>query len=150
MFPAMVGGDLDLHLKRNAAGNVLLLVVFANHSVAADEIVKRLQGMTSFILTYPVEVRHARLNQLDDFIDQSLGGVFLSEPLADADRALLRQFGMRKSILIFSPFARDVQEGITAGLFIATQVKPALNRLALQESGLRMNPLFLKAAKIYP
>ncbi|MBF0273133.1 MAG: hypothetical protein HQL98_13875 [Magnetococcales bacterium] len=150
MFPALVGGNLDIASQQNDAGTLLLLVVYQEENrPAAEQVTKRLQGSIRLIHQYPVEITMTDLAGLNRFDNQPVAGIFLAEPLDPSARTTLRQFGIKKKSLLFSPFTGDVQDGILAGLHITTQVKPSLNLTTLRETGLRMNPLFLKVAIRY-
>ncbi|MBF0136100.1 MAG: hypothetical protein H7833_16210 [Magnetococcus sp. DMHC-1] len=149
MFPTLIGGNLDLDSQRNSAGKLLLLVVYQDNLQAGEEVVKKMNNSIKVIYKSPVQIELSDVAGCKEFDSRSVAGIFLAEQLDPAHRAEIIRFGIKKKSVVFSSFKGDVQQGIMAGLHVATQVQPALNLAALRETGMRMNQLFFKVAKTY-
>ncbi|MBF0461926.1 MAG: hypothetical protein HQL87_11060 [Magnetococcales bacterium] len=149
MFPSLVGGNLDLAAQKNAAGKLLLLVVYRENRASGEQVANTLNNSIQVIDQFPIQVALCMVDECRAFAQEAVAGVFLAEPLTARQIEAIKQFSIHTKAVLFSPFEGDVQNGIMTGLFISTQVKPALNLLTLRQSGIRMNTLFLKVAKTY-
>jgi len=149
MFPALVGGNMDIRTKLDSGGKLLLLVVFQNDRVWAKKMAESLDKRVNNIYKYPIRTDITEDIDFKAYNPGQVAGVFVSEQLSPDRRTRLVSFGIRHRIVIFSPFVKDVEEGVTAGLHISTQTRPALNLTTIRKSGLRMNKLFFKVAKTY-
>lgn len=61
----------------------------------------------------------------------------------------VREFAVRKSIIVFALRMEDVKEYATVGLFFGKSIRPIINKRLLLESGIRLKTTFLKFAKVY-
>ncbi|MBF0272139.1 MAG: hypothetical protein HQL98_08770 [Magnetococcales bacterium] len=149
IFPALVGGNLDLASQTNKDGTLLLLIVYGEDRGTGENLVRMLNTSTRVIDHYPIQVVVCMVSEFRQFADRPVAGIFLAESLKSAPMEEIIVFGIAKKSIIFSPFEGDVQNGVMAGMEISTQVKPALNLVTLRKSGIRLNSLFIKVAKIY-
>lgn len=149
MFPHIIGGNLDLSKKQNKDGKLLLVVFYQHNRTLAEEIADRLQSTVKYIYKYQIRITVTNDISFQGVGDDVIAGIFFSEQLADDQRNAILQFSSKHQIIVFSSFHGDVAAGVTAGLYIATQVKPALNLTTINKASIRINNLFFKVAKIY-
>jgi hypothetical protein len=50
---------------------------------------------------------------------------------------------------VFSPFAGDVEAGVSSGLVVSDRILPYVNVEAMRLSGVQMKPFFLRVAEQY-
>jgi len=144
--------------------NLLPAIVAANQSLAATDIKRNLPIYLVYREDrYQGEQLKQRISQvgkirgraleveaisLDEFIaaePQPLSVVFIAEPL---DRQLpgLVRFAQQQRLLLFSPFAGDVERGVTAGFQVTDKVLPQVNMASLKQSKIQLKAFFLRIA----
>ncbi|MBF0192535.1 MAG: hypothetical protein HQL99_15565 [Magnetococcales bacterium] len=149
MFPALIGGNLDLSGQTDKKGTLLLLIVYEENRGVGEQVARTMNLSGKVIDTFPFQVEVCTVSELKTFAERPVAGVFLVESLAAEPMEKVTAFGVVKQSIVFSPFEGDVQKGVLAGMDISTQVKPALNLATLRKSGIRLNALFIKVAKTY-
>ena len=75
--------------------------------------------------------------------------IFVAEPLGESDFKELVLYGIKKGIIVFSPYSGDVERGATVGLSITSRVFPYFNNNTLEASGVEINPILLDMSKRY-
>ena len=149
MFSPIVGGDLDLETKLGSDGKLLLLIVYKNNRPLADNVVSSLRSMVSNISEHPVRIVATSDLSFKDYQAVKVAGIFISEQFTPNSLHPIVCFGIKRQLVVFSPFIGDVQQGVSAGIYISTQIKPAFNLTTINKSGIHMNKLFYKVAQTY-
>ncbi len=149
MFPALAGGDKGLNAKRNTKGEILLLIVYQEDQREAEKTAELLIATAKNIKGYPVKVEITKDLTFEKYIDTSIGGIFLAEPLSASQRKQVIRYGIARHVIVFSPFKGDVKAGVLAGIHVSAQILPALNLNTLRRSEIRFSNLFLKVAKTF-
>lgn len=150
LFKAMLAADLDLE-RRLDEGRLLVVFYYIDDPGAARELAERFQGDNEGgkVRNLPVTVIVADAAGLAELGDRKPAGIFLAEPPADkALMALIKSSADRKTIL-YSPFEGHVEKGVLGGIAVEAQVRPYVNRRALEASGIRLKTFFLKVTKVY-
>lgn len=73
------------------------------------------------------------------------GSVFIVEPFDDRLDELI-EFAQQRRILLFSPFAGDVERGVNAGFQVTDKVLPMVNMGSLKQSKIQLKAFFLRIA----
>jgi hypothetical protein len=147
--------------------NLLPAVVAANQSLAATDVNQELPIYLVYRDdSYRGEQLKQSINQvgkirgrglaaesisLDALLDaepQPLGVVFIAEPLDQQLPELIR-FAQQQRLLLFSPFAGDVERGVTAGFQVTDKVLPQVNMASLKKSKIQLKAFFLRIAVKY-
>lgn len=150
LFKAMLAADLDLE-QRVDGGKLLIVFFYVTDPAAAADLAKRFQGddQAGKVRGLPVNVVTADAAGLAALGDRKPAGIFLAEPPAEkALAALIRTSADRRTIL-YSPFEGHVEKGVLGGIAVEAQVRPYVNRGALETSGIRLKTFFLKVTKVY-
>jgi len=150
LFPTIVGGNLDLKSQCDSNGYITLLVVYSTNQIAANKAFDTLQHSVDKIYHYPIHIYITNDLNFSNYQDKAVSGIFISEKLPAYLIKKVVRFGVQNKVIVFSPFIDDVEAGVTAGLFISTQIKPALNINTINKSHIHINQLFYKVAKVYP
>ncbi|MBF0369828.1 MAG: hypothetical protein HQL52_10255 [Magnetococcales bacterium] len=149
MFPKMVGGNLQISTKKNPSGKLLLLVAYDKDWKTGQKVAEHLKSSVDNIHNLPLEVAVTGDLDFKPYEADHIAGIFLADKLSKGKLDRLIDFGIKRQIVLFSPFEGDVARGVTTGLYVATRVRPALNLTTLVNSKIRYNRLFLKVAKSY-
>lgn len=147
--------------------NLLPAVVAANQSLAATDVNRslpiylvyredRYQGeqlkqsinRVGKIRGRPLKAETISLDELLAAEPLPLGVVFIAEPL---DRQLpdLIRFAQQQRLLLFSPFAGDVERGVATGFQVTDKVLPQVNMASLKQSKIQLKAFFLRIAVKY-
>ena len=144
--------------------NLLPAIVAANQSLAATDIDRNLPIFMVYREDrYPGEQLKQRINQignirgrrlevttisLDELLTSAplpLSVVFITEPL-DGQLPDLVRFAQQQRLLLFSPFAGDVERGVSAGFQVTDKVLPLVNTASLKQSKIQLKAFFLRIA----
>lgn len=144
--------------------NLLPAIVAANQSLAATDINRHLPIYLVYREDrYQAEQLKPRINQFGkihgralDVMMISLAELLASEPLAlsvvfiveplDQQLPDLVRFAQQQRLLLFSPFAGDVERGVTAGFQVTDKVLPQVNMASLKQSKIQLKAFFLRIA----
>ncbi|MBF0152964.1 MAG: hypothetical protein HQL64_04405 [Magnetococcales bacterium] len=148
MFPTLVGSNLDIEKQKNQDGELSLLIIYQDDFKAGQQVNDILTNTTKTIVKSPVRIRLAAVSELGSIVDP-VAGAFIAEQLSSVLRFEVIRFATQKRAVVFSPFAGDVEGGIMTGIHVATQVQPALNNRVIHASGMRLNQILFKVAKVY-
>jgi hypothetical protein len=69
--------------------------------------------------------------------------------VSDAQLGEMLAEAKRNHLIVFSPFAGDVERGAMAGLSVGSQIKPYFNVRSLREAKIDINPMLLRMSKQY-
>jgi hypothetical protein len=151
LFRAMLAADTQLPSRAGADGQLLVLFVHAGDrhrgEQLADTFLKR-GGVAEPVRGLPVRVEVVSAAGLPAWGGQP-AAVFVAEP---ATGALLRgivDFGIRRRLIVYSPFEGHVESGVLGGLAIEAQVRPYVNLATLEASSVSLKDFFLKVAKVH-
>jgi len=149
LFPNIVSVDLDVLDKRSKDGFLLLLISYKYDQGDAKRLAEALRQKVKTIKQTEIKVKVTR--DLEKFSHDQGGpaGIFLTEHLSDEQFEKILKFAIEHHVLVFSPFAGDVERGATAGLSISSRIQPYYNAETLMKSKIRFHHLFLKVAKSY-
>jgi len=149
LFPRIVAVDSGFKSKLTDENKARLVFVYERNKLQASELAMEL-GKTNQNIE-DVAVDSVPLSLDDQLHDHAVSptAIFVVEPLGAEDFKQLVAYGIKKRIIIFSPFSGDVERGATVGLSITTRVFPYFNNKTLQASGLDINPVLLEMSKHY-
>ncbi len=149
IFPRIVAVDTNIANKVDIKGVLHLALVYtSDESFAADQLAKLTQAVPN-IAGRPVHAHALPLSDLPQWYNVPLGGLFITEKLSDKQLADLLAEAKRNHLVIFSPFAGDVERGAMAGISVGSQIKPYFNTRSLREAKVEINPLLLRMSKQY-
>ncbi|MCP5157808.1 MAG: hypothetical protein H6974_04080 [Gammaproteobacteria bacterium] len=153
LFRTLLAADRDLEKKVNAAGQLELALLYRDDRKRAEEFATALQtsghgGQQGKVKNYPLQFILTDDKHLKE-LRQTPAAIYLIQPLSDAALETVIRYGVDHQRIVFSPFAGHVEKGILAGLVIEVRVMPYINRTTLQQSGIQLNQLLLKVAKIH-
>jgi len=147
LFPAVLAADQDIGDKVPADGTLHVLLVHRDESAMADRLADMLRDRGR-IRDLPLSVDILTVAELESYPGSRAAGLFVVQRLGE-DLVPIRAFSQRHRLLSFSPFEGDVERGITAGMVVSDRVLPYLNIDAVNATGLRIKPFFLKIAERY-
>lgn len=147
LFPAVLAADQDIGDKRGNEGLLLLLLVHRDETALVEQLAATLRDKGE-IRGIPMQVKPVSIAQLQAYANVKVAGVFVAQRLGDDIGAVL-DFSHRHQLLSFSPFQGDVERGVAAGLVVSDRVLPYVNTTAVDASGVRIKPFFLKIAERY-
>lgn len=147
LFPSVLAADADIADKRGPDGRLPLAILYATDRDRAEEMARRL-ARTGTIRGIPIQVESTRNATPADWEHRPPAGIFLAEPrLGDLETVV--EFGRRRGRLVFSPFAGDVERGVPAGIAVSDRILPLVNAAALDASGIRLKPFFMRIAEVH-
>ncbi|WP_041641022.1 hypothetical protein [Magnetococcus marinus] len=147
LFPSFLSADPQLAHKKNAKGQLHLLILYSNRLNQAMDLAKGLQSREK-LRGLPLLVEAVALSDIPLYEDQQIAGMFLSQP---ADEALpgVIEAARQHGVMLVSPFQGDVEAGVAGGISITDRVLPYLNMAALRACQIELKPFFLRVAKRY-
>lgn len=149
IFPRIVAVDQELRNKLSKNDKVKLLVIYDRESVPAHRVVDALKASVTNIGGRAVEVVS---QSMDSVIRGGLSrssALYLSEQVDDEVFDKLVRSATEQRVLVFSPFAGDVERGATVGIFISSRIRPYFNVPALNRSKIRINEKLLSISRRY-
>lgn len=149
IFPRIVAVDLDLSSKLSKYGTLRLFVLFENDDEGARHIAKQMKNSFTNIGGLAVEFVVRNAQQVEAEGMEQAAGVFLSELLSDAAFPAVMKTAVAQRVLVFSPFAGDVERGATVGIAISSRIKPYFNVATLAQSHLHINEKLLSISQRY-
>ncbi|WP_440903071.1 hypothetical protein ACMZOO_09150 [Catenovulum sp. SX2] len=149
IFKTLVTADLNLLDKQNKQQQLVVLVVHNGSASKAESYSDKLAEIFQPLNGTQFKIQPLDINQLQTLQAEQYAGIFIAEPLADKQIELLVKYSVRHSLVVFSPFAGDVEKGILGGLSVQASVRPLLNKTTLDKSKLSLKAFYLKVAKLY-
>jgi hypothetical protein len=143
IFPACLGAVESLADALAPDGSLQVLVVYEGSDETARQALSSLETIDR-IRGYPLRLRILSASALDEETETRAGGIFVASVGLNPKR--LRIWSERGRVLVFSPFAGDVEAGAVAGLHVADRILPAVNTAQAQRARIRFKAFFLKVA----
>jgi len=148
-FRGMLTADVDIEKKALPDGRLLVVFIHAGDPRPAQNLAK------AFAEGAPIRKRElvaevASDADLASYTERVPAGLFLVSPSDARLRRAVVEFGRVRRALVYSPFEGDVEEGVPGGLAVEAQVRPFINKRALDASRITLKDLFLQAAKVHP
>ncbi len=144
LFPAVLGALEGLSQRRSADGSLHVVVAYHGSDEAVQQVVAALKEIDQ-VQEMPLEVKVLALDDLQAYrAPPPLGGVFIAS--VGIEPARLQRLSTTHGVLVFSPFAGDVQAGAVAGIRVSDRILPAVNLAQAQRAGVRFQAFFLRVA----
>jgi hypothetical protein len=147
LFPSLLAADADIAEKKRPDGALHLLLVYQDRQDLAESMRTHLERVTE-IQDIPIQVEITGIAGLNDRVEPSLAGIFLVEQAGDAIDTVIR-LGREQRAVVFSPFAGDVERGVSSGMITTDRILPYVNVEAMRLSSIRIKPFFLRIAEQY-
>ncbi|MBK1707956.1 hypothetical protein [Marichromatium gracile] len=148
LFPACLGAleGLERHL---GAGDVLHVVVVYEGALDTARQAAQVLGGVATVRDHPLRVETLPAHELDAerWRRGPPGAIFVATPGLSSGQ--LRTWSREHGVLVFSPFAGDVERGAVAGLHVADRILPLVNLGQAERAGIRFRSFFLQVAKIH-
>ncbi len=149
IFPRIVAVDQELRDKLSEDAKVRLVVVYSKDAVAAHRVVDSLQATVKNIGGREVEVVSQSMESVSRSGVSRPSALFLAEQIVDAEFGKLLQQAVVNHVLLFSPFAGDVERGATVGIAISARILPYFNVQMLNRSKISVNEKLLSISQRY-
>ena len=147
LFPSFLAADSDIAEKKGSDGALHLLLVYKNRQDLAENMRTHLEKVKK-VNDIPIRIRITGIDDLNDRVEPSLAGIFLVERIGDEIETVIR-LGREHRAVVFSPFAGDVERGVSSGMVITDRILPYVNVEAMRLSGISIKPFFLRIAEQY-
>jgi len=147
IFPAVLAADRDIELKRGTRDALTLLIVHRDEQGLVERLADVLRDKGA-VRGVPIRVEAITVDALASRDATGVAGVFLAQRLGDQLPGVTL-YCREHRVLCFSPFEGDVERGIAAGIVVSDRVLPYINVAALDQSGLRIKPFFMRIAERY-
>lgn len=149
IFPRIVAVDLDLRTKLSTSDALRLFVVYERDAEVAHHISVQMKNSFTNIggLAVQFVVQNAQLAVTAGM--QQPAAIFLADQLSDDLFAAVMKAAIEEHVLVFSPFAGDVERGATVGIAISSRIQPYFNMSTLVQSHLNINEKLLSISQRY-
>ena len=149
IFPRIVAVDLDLRSKLSTTDTLRLFVLFEHDAEAARRVSEQMKNSFTNIGGLSVEfvVQSTQLAATGGM--EQPAAVFLSDVLSDDAFAAAMKAAVERRVLVFTPFAGDVERGATVGIAISSRIKPYFNVSTLEQSHIRIHEKLLNISQRY-
>lgn len=146
LFPSFLAADQDIHTKQDPQGGLQLVILYNNDRRTAEKMAARLKQIGT-IKSMPI---HTIVAQSHTFKQLNLkpAGIFISQENINNLNTIVK-YGEKHSIIIFSPFANDLKQGVTGSIAITARIRPQVNMNSLKISHLAIKPFFLRISTQY-
>lgn len=109
LFRTVLAADRDLNRKKTVDGKLLVLLVYSDDKskakVIGDELanlgIGRRKGMIRNLL---IKIKAVSNDQLSNYADKRVAGVYLTQTLFGDELQQLVQYGINKHVVVYSPF----------------------------------------------
>jgi len=149
IFPKIVAVDTGLKDKLSNNKKVKLLLLYKQNKTNADTLAELLRDKVKNIGGNQVEIVVEKTKNVNLIITARAAGIFFTERLSDVDFEKIIQACISEQIIVFSPYAGDVERGATVGVAIGNRVRPYFNIATLKASKVNINKKLLKVSKRY-
>ena len=143
LLPAIIAANQRL-AATDISQNLPIYLLFREDRYQAEQLKPRLDQVGK-IRGRTLEVMPISLDALLASEPLPLSVVFITEPL-DVQLPDLVRFAQQQRVLLFSPFAGDVERGVTAGFQVTDKVLPLVNMASLKQSKIQLKAFFLRIA----
>ncbi len=148
LFRMLIAADLEQQDKLDHNGKFLVHLIYANDSFSAQKMqssladdFSTLKNLSTNITTVPLDTQ-LRSNTPP-------AAIFITQQLNQHELLQLLTYCKQHRILLFSPFAGDVEKGVLAGVSVEATIKPLLNQTTLNTSNFKINDFYVRTAKLY-
>jgi len=149
IFPKIVAVDQDLDAKLTQDNEVKLLFVYDNNRTRAEALSELFVDKMTNIAGKPVKVVVIDVRDVSLIFTERSAGIFITERLDKIQFNKIVRVGVSEQIMIFSPYAGDVERGATVGVAIGNRVRPYFNVDTLKNSKVNILNKLLKVSKRY-
>ena len=146
LLPAIVAANQSL-AATDIDRNLPIYLVYRENRYLGEQLKQRIDQFGK-IRGRAVEAAAISLEELLVAEPQPLSVVFVAEPLERQLPDLVR-FTQQHRLLLFSPFAGDVERGVSAGFQVTDKVLPEVNMASLKQSKIQLKAFFLRIAVKY-
>lgn len=144
LFPAVLGALVDLEQRATAERRLRVVVIGSGAKTAAARAASGLRELGAVRgLPLVVEVRPPESAQGSS----AAAAFFVAVPGLPARQ--LRAWSEQGGVVVFSPFAGEVEKGAIAGLSVTDRILPHLNLRQARRAGLEFKPFFRRVAKVH-
>lgn len=147
LFPSFLAADQQIQSKRNDDGALQLVIIYNNDKRTADKMASRLKQIGK-IKSIPINTTVTQSGSFKELSGKP-AGIFISQDNIGNLNSIV-QYGKQHSIITFSPFSADLEQGVTGSISVTSRIRPQVNMLTLKSSHLAIKPFFLRISKQYP
>jgi hypothetical protein len=147
LFPSVVAADYLIAEKKDDKGYLPLYILHEDNPDLAQDLARQLRQIKQ-INNIPVKVT---VLTFDEFVNEkapSRVAAFLAQS-PDSRTHEIVGLAISSSILLFSPFKGDVENGVHSGIVVSDRILPYVNLNTFQQSGIKLKAFFLRVAKHY-
>ncbi len=148
IFPRIVAVDNHFREKLDDDRKAYLLFVYDKDEKYAQQISNHMQEDNKNIGGMHIVTKAISVTDVFRENDPPTA-IFIVEKLTDPQLNKVMMFADKTHRLVFSPFAGDVERGVTVGISITNRVKPYFNLSTLLRSKVVINALLMKMSKHY-
>jgi hypothetical protein len=149
IFPRIVAVDLDLRSKLSTTNTLRLIVLYEHDGEAARHVAAQMKNSFTNISGMAVGFEVQSAQQAISAGMEQPAAVFVSELLSDDSFTAMMKAAAERHVLVFSPFAGDVERGATVGIAISSRIKPYFNVSTLGLSHININEKLLSISQRY-
>lgn len=149
IFPRIVAVDLDLRSKVSTTDTLRLFVLYEHDAEAANRISGHMKNSFTNISGLAVEFVAQNVQQAVTVGMEKPAALFLSDMLSDELFTAVMKTAIERHVLVFSPFAGDVERGATVGIAISSRITPYFNVSTLVQSHININEKLLNISQRY-
>lgn len=146
IFRALLAADSDVAQKKDRKSKLRLCLIYEDDWRNAQLTTKTLRNRKDTRIR-KIDIHVMPVN-FSDFVEAKgewTAGIFLTQPLSDDKIALLINYAKKRHVVLFSPFAGDVERGVLGGIAVEARVRPYLNMGAVTDTGIRLKSFFSRA-----
>jgi len=154
LFRTILAADMQIKEKLDDKGQIALAIIYKSDEEQAQRYGEKLRKMgkgkkRGKIKKIPISVDIIPSTELDKLSERKYAGIYLVEEVEGTSLHFLIDYGIKQQLILYSPFAGAVEQGVTAGLVIEARVKPYVNSRTLKTSQLQLKSFFMKVSKQY-
>ena len=149
IFPKIVAVDQDLESKLTRDNNVKFLFVYDNNKSKAEALSELLRDKVTNIAGKPVRIVVMNVRDVSLIFTDRSAAIFITERLDKTQFDKIVRVGVSEQIIVFSPYAGDVERGATVGVAIGNRVRPYFNIDTVNTSKVNILKKLLKVSKHY-
>lgn len=149
IFPRVIAVDNHFREKLTKDKKVYLAFVYDKDRGKSEDLRDTFLQKNTSVAGMELEAESINIKQLLISGMVSPTALFVTERLNDESLNDLIAYATSKHIILFSPFAGDVERGATAGIAVTSRVRPFFNIHTLQQSVIEINALLMKLSKRY-
>lgn len=149
IFPKIVAVDKGLGSKLTKDSRINFLFLYDKSEVKARELAKLLKKKVPNLRGWKVDVTVENVRNISLIFPERAAAIFITERFSDINIEKIIRAGISEQITVFSPFAGDVERGVTVGIDIGHRIMPYFNLNTLRASRVEVNEKLLKLSKRY-